>query len=268
MATAPQVRKRSRSTAGFAKTEDVTQVEGSAPHIPVDAVEAVIERYSGRPIPLDVLYPDPPKPRSALDHNPAPRRNLVPTPANGAVQRNIATEQAYIRESQLKLVHRFVMRGASMQQVATALGVSIHEAYQLRIELFRRVGEEASSIDFPTFVGMSMGFYNEIKSSALRGFDAEGVTHKEKQTYLMVAKAAEDSQHRLLQVAGFYDDVKLRPKQESGDTQADDMADMQNAMRMMLDPAAYVREIEAVLSDDSGVYEPSMDEPEARIRVL
>ena len=267
-------RIRRRPAQGFEDTPDVLEVPGAQKHIPTGNIEAVLERYHGAAIPLDALYPDPPKPRTALpETNPAPRRNLLPTPAYDDEARNIATDEAYRKEARLKLVHRFILRGADVGQIAEALSISAREVYALRSELHRRMGEEASSIDFPTFVGQSLGFYNELRASAMRGFDTTStaearISHRDRQGYLAIAKAAEDSKNRLLQVAGFFDNVKLQPKVSTGDAQADEMADMQRAMRMMLDPSTYINEIDAIISDETGVYSPDEETPDERIRVL
>ena len=264
--TTPRVRKRSRSKAGFASSPDVSTLEGGKDHMPLDGIEDVMARYNGGRVPLDVLYPEPPKP----EYNPvldepqaAPRRAVVPM---GEPQNRVLHEAAYIKEARLKTAHRLIMRGANMQQLADTLGLSLSEAFELRSELFRRISREASSIDMPLLVGRSLAFYNEIKASALRGYDTDGITHTDKQRYLVIAKGAEDSQHRLLQVSGFYDDVKLRPAVTVSDDAGDEMADMHRAIKMMMDPNAFMTGIEESLNAEV-VFTDKADE-DAEIRVL
>lgn len=282
--TQVRARKRSRDKSqGFLDVPTINDIEGADKLTPADEVEAVLERYTGRPVSLDKLYPSPPPEPTgnpALDYQgAAPRRPeaIIREPQRDAIR----TQEAYQKEYRLKTVHRFILRGASIVQIAQALGVDVAEAHRLRTELMRRISKEVSSIDFPAFVGMSMGFYQEVRSLALRQFDAGGeaqrdaqgnvtgfpMSPKDRMGYLSIAKGAEDSQHRLLQLAGFYDNVKLTPAAQSGDAATEDMLDMQSAMKMLLDPSAYQNAMEAVLNEDTGAFEVDAPEEDS-IRVL
>lgn len=273
-----QVRVRKRAPrVGFQDAEDVSQIAGSKEHMPADAVESVIERYTGRAIPLDVLYPEPPGPAPKDPHisydGPAPRRDVIPISDPSVGRRDVLTNRAYQQEARLRMLHRLLMRGASMQQISTSLDVSMSEAYMLRSELFKRISAEARNIDLPTFVGMSMGFYSEVKASALRGYDSgtteSPITHKEKQGYLAIAKAAEDSQNRLLQAAGFFDSVKLHPKAQEAVGEVDDIGDMQRALKMLMDPTAFHAEITATLKGGDAQFSfDDDDDDDVDIRVI
>lgn len=252
-------------------TEPLRETEGfTAELIPVDDVDAIMEHYAGRKVPLDQVYPDPPPPPAdnpALDraaHLPS-IRTIAQDDPNTRIR--IETEAAYRKEAQFKIIHRFLMRDGDMQQIGNILGVPLNRAYQLRRELFNRMGKEAGNIDMGVHSARTMAFYDEIRSTALRHHDAvpDGGSNVDRARFLALAMAAENNKHKFLQVAGFYDSVKLHPsvKEVEG---PDDMAVLRQAMTAMLDPALHEAEIDQILDGGDGFND--VGDPDDWIKVL
>lgn len=209
---------------------------------PMSHIDQLVQRYAGRPIPLDQAFPAPPPPPAdhpALDRavRASSGRLLVAPrePARDHVA--VASEEAYRREHMLRTAHRILMRKGTMAQIAAALDITLSEAYRLRDELFRRVRAEGGSIDMVLHAGMTIAFYDEVRAMALRNADLQGTTHVDKARYMTIALGAENSKHRFLQVAGFYDNARLSPR----DTDTDDdegVSLLQGAMRALFDSDA------------------------------
>lgn len=237
---------------------------------PHDPIDEIIDRYAGQEIPLDEAFPMPPPPPS--DHPVlermarSPHAQHVLAPENPHRQHEIA-EEAYRREHQLHLMHKMMVRQGSMAQIASALGMHVSEAFILRKELHRRIGREAGSVDQMSFSGSTIAFYNEVRGNAMRGADTANLDHANKQRYWMVALNAENNKHRFLQVAGFYKDFKLRPKEEEVRVPDDDLTAITSAMRVLFDPELLETEMGEIIDNPRGADIPASD-PDDMIRVL
>lgn len=268
------VRKRSRTVAvghlkndryhgGFADTEPM---EDAGEFMPVDAVDAILERYTGAKVPLEQVFPDAPPPPSGQ----AVLERAARLPARQSLAQDdpnrrfvIETEAAYRKEAQLKIMHRFILRHGDMQQISNVLGLPLDQTYQLRRELFGRMAKEAGNIDMMVHSARTIAFYDEIRAQALRHHDSfpdvvpgtpmsNGV---DRARFLALAMAAENNKHKFLQIAGFYDNVKLHPAPPQTDG-PDDMAVLRQAMTAMLDPSLHEAEIDNMLEngmDDMGM---------------
>lgn len=280
------VRKRTRRT--FDRVKSVQSFPGAKKVMPVDDVSSILERYTGKPIPLAQLYPAPPPPvpeEAALRRAPSgPARAPMTIDAPGR-SAQVNTDEAYRRQFQLKTIHKFLLRGASMAQISSVLGLPVAEVHRLKAELYQRIAAEAGGIDLLTYVGRTIAFYDEIKAMSLRGADGvrdwevtrapdgsvvEGTNPNksasmEKARYLMLALAAENNQQRFLERAGFFDHTKLTPKVQSDDEGANAMQVLRQMFNELMDPALTEERMANIVNGDE--YLPG-GEDEDPIRVL
>lgn len=264
---APRARNRS---GGFVTPDPDIPERGIESLAQTTHIDEIVQRYAGRAIPLQDAFPyaaPPEHPNPALGRAVrASSGQFViapddPTRANMPVD----SEAAYRKEHQLNMLHRMMFRKVSTAQMAAGLGISVGEVFKLREELFRRCRQEAGSIDMLVHSGRTIAFYDEIRGTALRSHDANGTTHTEKARYLAIAVAAENSKHKFLQVAGFYDSAKLSPKDMEATNDNDDMGIITGAMRALFHPDAYERDLEASMNHHDLAGAGGMDDP---IRVL
>lgn len=220
---------------------------------PPEPIDQIVSRYAGTGsrVPLDEAFPDAP---GRLTGNPAADRaaSLNANPLSVIARDDPGSAfmsdsaQAYQREHDLRMVHRLMLRGAGMPAIATALGCSTEQAYAMRRELYARLRAEAGSIDMLVHTGKTLGFYDEIRTIAMRDATRENISARDKSRLLTVALAAEAGKHRFLQVSGFYDNATLRPADPVSDGD-DSMETIRTAMRAMMDPDNYEYEIDQIL---------------------
>lgn len=227
-------------------------------------IDDLVDRYAGQAVPLDEAFPDAPPPvnphvalsrpaRSALAQEVIPALDPART---RLADRAMVADQVYRQEYQFQMMHRMMMRTGSMAQIATALGVTLDEAYTLRRELLRRMADEAGSIDQLEHTGRTMAFYNEVRGNALRSYDqAEPANHVARQRWLALAMAAENNKHRFLQAIGFYDKFNVTPKEDAAMANLgnDDLELLRNAARNLFNPEATEDAMDRLLDRDSGM---------------
>lgn len=284
-----QVRKRRRPRVDYSAVKDVEDFPGSAEVMPVDEVSSIVERYTGKALPLDRLYPEPPPEPPAQA---ALRAATAPGMATAVVlppaTRRINNEAAYRREHQLRVVHRMLLRNASMSQAAAVMGIPVAEAYALRAELYRRMSQEAGNMDVGLFIGRSEGFYREIRGEAMRRFDAvpdiEQVVvdgqlvngtvpnknaDRDRRMWLVIAMASENNNQRFMQSTGVHDEVRTR-RRFTTDAAEDDGAAMMQQLRGMfrdlMDPALAEQRMDGLVNGDE--LGPDGEPDESLITVL
>lgn len=270
-----QPRRRLRGTPKAAQRGEAPEklTQHAIEHLAdVTRVDEIVQRYTTRGSTVDLAeaFPEPPAPPAhhvLIDNamrNPdghASYQRASPVEAEA-----LALEGAYRREHELRVMHRMLLRGASMQQVSNALDKKLGYVYALRRELERRLANEGANIDVKVHSANTMAFYNEVRNKALRAADGERIDDVGKARYLSVALAAENSKHKFLQAAGFYSNAPLRPQE----TEADDGGDMEvlaTALKAMMDPAAYEdAAMEVIKGGDDDNY--TGKDPDSEIRVL
>lgn len=273
MSRTPRVRMRRRSerAEGGFWSSDGGDVNGMLEHAPCGRVEELVEKYAGSSVPLDEVFPDPPPPippHAALTGaTRLPESNRAYNRPNPAEVEALAAEGAYKREAELKLLHRLLLRDATIPQIANALNQSVTYVMALRHELERRHAAEAANLDAMAHSGKTISFYREVRAVALRRADDNQISHMERVRYLSTAITAENSMHKFLQVAGFYDAAPMRP-QTPTTPEDDEMSELSKAFRVMLDPDAFLHEMGELIE---GEVQPILDEqydPEQHIRTL
>lgn len=123
--------------------------------------------------------------------------------------RNRASD--YEREYRLRLLHRLLMRGIPLDNIAAELNVSVSTVIRDRKLLFRRLREEASNMDANTLIGETMGFYSETQSMAMKAASMSKVPMNHRMQAIRTALSARNDRHRFLQAAGVFDVLQFKP---------------------------------------------------------
>lgn len=95
----------------------------------------------------------------------------LPSAGDGPAERMQAVERLpkdYQIEFKMRLLHRLLMRGLSMDVIAGHLRCSVDTARHLRRELYKRLKAEAARRDMNVFFGQTEAFYNEVRGMAMR----------------------------------------------------------------------------------------------------
>jgi hypothetical protein len=141
----------------------------------------------------------------------------------------------YEREYRLNLIHRMIMRKVPLDEVATALGISVSQVMRDRKELFERLRTESRALDIDLIVGDSKGMYEEVLGMAMRIASKDSTPVAMRLAAMRTGLAAENDKHRFLQAAGVYD--VLRYRRAAGDGQLSDIQRLLSLTTQMLDEA-------------------------------
>ena len=276
MAQAPNVRTRrraARKTGGFATLggEELSDMRAAGELPEASRIDEIVEKYTGTSINLDEAFPEPPPPvppHAALTGVVrVPESNKAYNRPNPADAEALAAENAYRREHELKVMHRLLMRNATVPQIANALDKSTAYVLALRHELERRLAAEAANLNVMAHSASTLGFYREMRGIALRNVDMENMGHRDKARYMTLAIAAENNMHRFLQVSGFYDGAPMRPQVRDEESHGE-MAMLAGALKAMLNPEEYEQQMLDVLDGDDGDAVLPRQDPDEQIRVL
>lgn len=151
------------------------------------------------------------------------------TPATRLAQAGRASGP-YEREYRLQLLHRLLLRRIPIDQIADQLEVSVQTVSRDRQELYKRLRTEAKKLDIHSFIGDTMGFYNEITAMALRGASAGKTPLNIRLAALRTALASRDHMVRFLGEAGVLDALKFVPEKNEGRGDLEKMVDMTNKL--------------------------------------
>ena len=106
-------------------------------------------------------------------------------------------------EYRRRLVLRLVIRGVPKAVIAEHLGVTLDTVYGDVKDLNRDMRNELRNFDYPSYIGMSVAFYDEARNLALRmasTVDDSSV----RVSALKAAIAAEDSKHNFFTKVGLH----------------------------------------------------------------
>lgn len=131
------------------------------------------------------------------------------TPANRlSVVRSRSS--AYEREYRLNLLHRLLLRNLPLDEIATAMGVSVSTVMRDRLELKERLRQNAKELDIDVMIGNSKGFYEEVQAMAMRAASSNQTPMPMRLAAMRTALAAQNDTHRFYQAAGVYDVLRFR----------------------------------------------------------
>ena len=193
-----------RGRTGFAFTgaslSDSTTAEGeySAPDEHVD------EYVANAPATL------PPSPANETIAG-SPHEDFNPRGRLEQVRRRATT---YEREYRLKLLHRLMMRGVPIDQIADQLGISLSQVYRDRDELKAKLRAESRTLDIDEIIGDSKGYYEEAAAMAMRAASKNDLPMPMRLAAVRTALAAKNDMHRFFQTAGVYDVLRFKLAQD------------------------------------------------------
>ena len=81
------------------------------------------------------------------------------------------TEDFYAKEYKLKAVHKYLLRNATTEDIANALGITLSEVSTLRLELKERLAASLRSEDPLNLVAEGVAFYDELLGESMRLLD-------------------------------------------------------------------------------------------------
>lgn len=195
-----------RGRAGFAFTgaslSDSTTAEGEY----VSPDEHVDEYVSSAPTRLPSQAPP-----STDNNQSGPSEEFNPRGRLEQVRRRATT---YEREYRLKLLHRLMMRGVPLDQIADQLGVSLSQVYRDRDELKAKLRTESRTMDIDEIIGDSKGYYEEAAAMAMRAASKNDLPMPMRLAAVRTALAAKNDMHRFFQTAGVYDVLRFKLAQD------------------------------------------------------
>jgi hypothetical protein len=164
---------------------------------PRDGLDHEIDHAAatGQPVDLEMAFPDP---------SAAPAERLA---AIGHADNAVG----YVKEYKLKLLHRLLMRNLPIDLISAQLDMHPRNVLKLRVELNRRLKAEAQNVDTYTFFGKTLGFYDEVRATALRIATDTKIASGSRVAALGTAVAADSAKLRFLEMAGFFDHNRFAP---------------------------------------------------------
>jgi DNA-binding NarL/FixJ family response regulator len=144
----------------------------------------------------------------------------------------MAGSPGYAKEHRLGMIHRLIMRGVSLDQIAQQLQVSISTIEKDRAELNKRLRANAKSLNIEELIGGQMAFYDEVKAMSLRVSSMNGDNAPPtamKLAALRTALASQADMTRFLNTAGVFDALRFRRAEEEGE-----LSDVQALMAQTL----------------------------------
>lgn len=144
----------------------------------------------------------------------------------------MAGDAAYARDFRLNLLHRLLMRGISLDNIARELGVSIATVKNDKAELNRRLRERARTLDINELIGSQMAFYDEATAVSLRIVSQSSVPTPMRLAGIRTALAAKADQTRFLASTGVLDVLAYR-RSEDGQDMSDVQVLMQRTEEML-----------------------------------
>jgi transposase-like protein len=213
-------RRISRRRSGFAfsgaSVSDSTQQQGGN-------INDGVERMVNTP-PSSLPPPEPPQTIAGT-----PSEDFNPQGRLAQVRRRSTT---YEREYRLNLLHRLMMRGVPLDEIANQLGISVSQVYRDRDELKERHRASSRSLDIDEIIGDSKGYYEEAGAMAMRAASKNDLPYAMRLAAVRTALAAKNDMHRFFQTAGVYDVLRFRKAQDGNGT-SDVRRLMENTERLL-----------------------------------
>lgn len=167
---------------------------------------------------------------------PAPADRPVADPAAVIASLTAAGGEGYVKEYELRTLHRLLMRNTRIEIIARAMDKSVTEVIRLRRILFRRLRMEASNVDMLTHAGQTMAFFNEIAGMAMRIATDDNVQPISRLAAMREARGAITDKVTFLKTAGFYSTTKYTPKIDETDPAARQAENTARMLRAIIDP--------------------------------
>ena len=252
---APAGRRRRRRTGGFDAAEGdpgLTDLDDDFDDEDDDLNESVVDSVAAQ-APLSEVDTD----EATPDFTPRNR-----------LQQVSARSSQYEREYRLKLVHRMIMRGVPLDEVANQLDVSVRTVQRDRQELFSRLREAAKKFDLNHFIGDMMGSFPE-SAMAMRAASNSKTPINHRLAAIRTASGARRDMTRMLDNAGVFDVVRYKPEKERGNA---DIRRLTDVARKLLGDEPVKQEDQSIARQipESALFHPSVldDDEEEEIHIL
>ncbi len=132
----------------------------------------------------------------------------------------------YEREFRLRLLHRMLMRGIPLDEIARELDISVSTVMRDRKELWDRLRTAAKKLDINLLIGDTMAFYNEAVAMAMRHASNSKHPINMRLASIRTAVNAKNDQTRMMAQAGVFEALKFTPDKTKG------QGDIQKLMRL------------------------------------
>lgn len=129
----------------------------------------------------------------------------------------MAGDANYAKEFRLNLLHKLLMRGISLDNIARELGVSISTVQRDRLALKARLRQAARELDINEIVGGQTAFYDEITALSLRITSHTDTPTAMKLASMRTALAANADKTRFLSSAGVFEVLQFRRAEDGQD---------------------------------------------------
>jgi hypothetical protein len=178
-------------------------------------------------------------------------------------------DRKYQQEYRLKLVHRMLMRGIPLDQIAAELDVTVRTIQRDRNELYSRLREAAKNFDLNHYIGDHLGFYQEGSAMAMRAASNSRTPINHRLAALRTATAIRQAGTRLLDTVGVFDVVRYKPERDKGN---EDIRRLTNlAQKLLGDDEGKEREEQTVARQipESALFDPAvLDDDEEEVHVI
>lgn len=157
-------------------------------------------RYSGKTRPL-IKHPD--LLDAMLEEAGAPRLPSVPLPsaAKDHLTMPISNETRVYRRRQIM---RLILRGVHPAQVAEHLGLPLRLIKEDMLAINQDMRRELQELDYVTYIGMAVQFYDEVRSMAMRVASNPRGTARERTQGMRAALDAESRKHEFMTKVGLF----------------------------------------------------------------
>ncbi len=158
--------------------------------------------------------------------------------------------KSYAKEYRLKMVHRMLMRGVSLDTIAEEMDVSIHTIMRDRKELRRRLQDEAKNLDINHLIGDTLGFYQELQAMSLRMATMKKAPMNMRLAALRTALASKNDQFRFLNSAGVLDVLRYQSVENEGQSDIEKMVAITKAILNEGTDSMTAKDIESITNED------------------
>ena len=129
----------------------------------------------------------------------------------------LAGDPGYAREMRQGIIHRLLMRGISLQNIASQLQLSVSTVQRDIRELKARLRVAAQQININELIGTQQALYDEVQAMSLRISSGSNTPIAMKLAGMRTALAANADRTRFLTNAGVFDVLQFRRAEDGSE---------------------------------------------------
>lgn len=214
----------------------------------LDAVaDVAIERK--KPVDLEEVFSEPPAP---VEYN---KGQIAVERAKEKAGLGVKDSDYYQKEYLLRLTHRLLLRGATVNDISKTLQVSIKQASELRKELYSRLGNELRETDKFQLAGKTIAFYDSVIAEQMLIVDKVDKDDKVRNKYLTKIQAldgairAMSEKQKFLGLVGFWD-TPIEPNKDKGNKYSEDANQVRDLISGVIQGDTAVLDLENIEKTD------------------